>query len=205
MYKKNFTIAFFILSLITFSYAIVDTASKVDTTFFLTVDLTADDTCDTIFCHLTGESWKKPFMATFKIKSKDTIIFSVTYNDEIYDEEFGSNNIDWCDKEYLVCKEKWYFEMMWKEMIKTVKLKDKRRKRLFDTTSNTSIPQVIEKLYIDSLGYSKDKAAAESKKLTAILKKRDFSCLVLPLHPVYPSFPKLYDPISNKFIMLFGY
>lgn len=200
MYKRTFKIVILFLSLVAFSYA------GIDTTIGISIDLTADGINDSLFCHLTGVSWKKPLKVTYKILSKNKLIFSETYDDKIFDEDFNNrNNLDWCDKEYLICKKKWYFEIMWKKIIKTVKLKDKRRDWLFDTTSNTSIPRLVEKLFIDSLGYSKDKAVVEAKKLTTNLKKRNFSCLVLPIHPIYPSFPSLYEPHSKKLIILYGY
>lgn len=207
MIIKVAKMAILFISLITFIFADTETDKKVDTTVFLTVDLTGEGKNDTIFCHLTGESWKKPLTVTYKIKSKNQIVFKTTSSNEDFDENFGkADYFFWCKEgNYLACKKRWYFELMDKEIIKTVKLNDKRSKRLLDTTSNLSIPRLVEKLYIDSLGYTKQKAAKVAKKLAANLKKRDFVCLVLPPHPVYKSFPQFYDPNSKKLILLFGY
>lgn len=206
MYKRVFELTLLILSVVAYSNAEIDTTAEVDTTIVLTADFTADSINDSIFCHITGESWKKPLLVTYKIINKDKVIFSKTYNNDSFDKEFSNSEaLDWCDEEYLLCKEKWYFGIMQEKLIKTVKLNDRRRKRLFDTTSERSILRIMEQLYIDSLGYSKDKAASKAKNLTANLKKRNFSCLVLPLHPLYASFPMLYDPQSKKFITLLGF
>ncbi|MBN1130480.1 MAG: hypothetical protein JXA71_15920 [Chitinispirillaceae bacterium] len=187
-------------------YAAMDTAGPVDTLFIITADCTADGRDDSIFCRITGETWKRPFSVACVIISDTKVIYSKAVNDSAADGLFAdSENLAWCDGGYLQCKEKWYLDMALKKLVKTVSLDDQRREGLFDTTSEMSLPSVIKEFYRDSLGYSRERAVSEADTFVATLKKKSFSCLVFPLHPVYASYPMLYEPRSKKFITLIGF
>lgn len=83
-------------------------------------------------------------------------------------------------------------------------LKNVRRKDLLDSTSDMSIPSIVKRRYMDSLGFSRKKAKAEVVKLSALLRKQTIALLNIPALPVYRSIPRIYDPLQRRFINLFG-
>lgn len=206
MFKMTYKIIILFLLLISILFAATDVADKIDTTIITTIDITGNGQDDSISCHLTGDSWKKPITVAYRVICDNSEILSETKCEKGLDEGFKNDEFPkWCDKGYEICKKKWYLKEMHKQIVEIVKPGDEKRKQLFDTTSSASIPGFVQPMYIDSLGYSKNKAAIKAKELVANLQKRDFVLLVLPPHPVYRSFPRLYDPHSKKFLVLYGF
>ncbi|MBN2037361.1 MAG: hypothetical protein JW768_11510 [Chitinispirillaceae bacterium] len=188
------------------SHGTVDTNARVDTMLFFTADFTADGIRDSVCCHITGRSWKSPFSVTYTVKSSDAVIFNKTFDDGQFDEDFGNREaLGWCAGSYLKCKEKWYLGILGKKLVASMPLNSRKRKALFDTSSEASLYRTMTAFYADSLGYSGKKASAEAKKTVAPFEKRAFSFLMLPLHPLYASFPLVYEPRSGKFITHLGY
>jgi hypothetical protein len=204
MIKAIYKIIILVLSVISVSFAVADTSYKIDTTKILAVDITGDGEGDSIFCRITGESWEKPFTTHYRIVSKSKTILSETASDEALDQEFGNPSmIEGCDG-YLPCKKEWYLEKLAGEVLMIYDLKNKRRKDLLDSTSDRSINNIARQIYIDSLGFSRKKAKAESKKLSAFLRKKKIVLINIPALPVYRSIPRIYDPLQKRFIGLFG-
>ena len=208
MIKNIYIMAIIALSITVYSYGVTDTsdtAVKIDSTIVLTADFNVDKKDDSLFCHITGESWKKPITVNYKIVCKNMVILSEESSDEPLDGEFGNPDMmDWC-KGYEPCKKEWYFKRLPEGVIKVFKIGDKKRKTLLDTTSDMSIPFLAQKCYRDSLGYSKKKAKIEARKLVTFLKKRPIVFIALPANPIYKPFPRFYDPLKKKFIQFFGY
>ncbi len=185
--------------------AVPQPAEQIDTTIIIAIDLTGDNKNDSIFCHLSAESWKKPFTVEYKIVCNKEVILTQTSSDEAIDQQFGEPGMmDWCEG-YVPCKKEWYFKLLPGEVVKVFKPGDKRRKDLFDTTSDMSLASFTRKLYIKKLGYSKEKATSELKKLKSYFKKKDIVYLIIPALPVYKSYPRFYDPIHKKMVKLFGF
>lgn len=185
--------------------AVPQTAEQIDTTIIISIDLTGDEKDDSIFCHITSESWKKPFTVEYKIVCNGEVILEQTSSDEALDQDFGQPSMmDWCEG-YVPCKKEWYIKRLPKEAIKVFKPGDKKRKDFFDTTSDMSLAFFARQLYVDSLGYSKEKATSELKRLKSFFKKKDIVYFMIPVLPVYKSYPRFYDPVHKKIIQLYGF
>jgi len=185
--------------------AVLQNSAQIDTTIVLPIDLTGDEKNDSIFYHITAESWKKPFTVEYKIVCNGEVILTQTSVDEAIDQDFGNPSMmDWCEG-YLPCKKDWYLKKMPEEAIKVFKPGDNWRKDFFDTTSDVSLASALKKLYIDSLGYSPKKVTGELKKLKVLFDKKNMVYLMIPSQPVYKSFPRFYDPLHKVIVQLYGF
>jgi hypothetical protein len=185
--------------------AVPQKAEQIDTTIIISIDLTGDKKDDSIFCHLTAESWKKPFTVEYKIVCNGEVILTQTSSDEAIDQDFGQPSMmDWCEG-YVPCKKDWYLKKLPKEAIKVFKPGGDWRKDFFDTTSDVSLASALKKLYIDSLGFSQEKVTIELKKLESLFKKKNMVYLRIPSQPVYKSFPRFYDPLHKIIVQLYGF
>lgn len=185
--------------------ATVDSMVAVDTVFAVAVRLGADSIPDTITCRISALSWKKPFSVIYTIKVDGIKVFSETSNDGAIDQDFADPNMmDFCEG-YIPCKKKWYLTMLPKDIVKIFKPGDEQRMSLLDTASDMSLMALSKKYYQDSLGYSKQKAGQEMRRLLIYLQKKDIVCIIIPAMPIYKSFPRFYDPLKKRFIQLYGY
>ncbi len=203
MSRINRIVCLFILSIIC-SYAGLDSTQSIDTTFVVLIDCTGDGVEDSIVYRISGSTWMVPLTATYTIKSAGKTILDETSSDEALDGQFPSEDIFEGCTEYLTCKKEWYFNRVPKKMVQLVDKKSEQRESLLDSTSGMSIPDLVGMFYADSLGYSRKKTKSAVRKLTAHLRKNDFVILTIPVIPIYPSIPRIYDPTHKRFIGLFG-
>jgi hypothetical protein len=181
---------------------------KIDTTFFRPLsDIDFDGSNDTLYYHLQAQTWRQPFVATIEVRNKTKTIYSTTRTENVVDDAFkGDVAIDFCEQEgYLPCKEKWYYEIVMDKFTILVGLKDDRRAYLFDTLNDMAIPKTLEKMYMDSLHLNQQKAIVAVKRVLNLYKKNSLTFFIMPPHPVYPSFPSIFDPISKKMVMIMGF
>jgi hypothetical protein len=214
MNKKRFlqTILFFTLFILVFACTAqertrftVDTLKKVDTSMIIPVDVDADRIMDTLKIRLLGDNWKKPFLMIYRLKVKNKMILNEVSDNAMFDADFGQcPGMEWCSGGYLSCKKTWYQEEIFKRMVHPVPLNDERRLILFDSTSEVCLEKIARQYYIDSLKYSREKSIQQAKQIDAFYKTRAFVYLEIPVNPIYTTLPRVYDPFTRHFIVLFG-
>ena len=86
-----------------------DAGQSIDRTLSRTADVTGDGQPDTISLHLRAESMAKPFKWTLTITSGEMTLLTYDSDDAWLDRNFNDQGfVDNC-KDYLSCKEQYYF------------------------------------------------------------------------------------------------
>ncbi|MBN1980347.1 MAG: hypothetical protein JW795_02365 [Chitinivibrionales bacterium] len=186
-----------------------ESVKKVDTTFLAPItDIDFDGSKDTVVYHIQAPSWSSVVTFSISVQNKKKTIFSQTFLDSVTEHAFqGDVAIDFCENEdYKTCKKKWYCELLLKRVIIMVPLKEsQRRLSLFDTANEVAMPRIFYTFYRDSLHISNQKAAVAIKESMDYFSSNDLTFFALPPHPVYMSFPSIFDPKSKKLIMIMGF
>lgn len=185
-----------------------DTVKKIDSVLVTPIgDIDFDGKQDSIVCSISGKSWQAPFTVTYSFRNGGNILYSQSFNDAVFDAEFNnSGSLDFCDNgDYLSCKKKWYFDLLLKKIVMQVPLDSDKRPILFDTAFEMGIPLTLQRFYIDSLHYPQNKAVLTAKKSVGTMKKKPLTFFNIPPHPIYSSFPYLFDPVSRKLVLIMGF
>lgn len=194
-----------LLFLFSLFVSVVYGESPVDTTLFVHGTFFGEN--DTLYYRVEGKNWNSPFSVHFKLRSNGSTIFEQTQIDDQVEELFHKKDyFPWCtEDEFLLCKKRWYFVELGERVVTTISLSDDKREYLFEENSAVSIEAEV-RYHLKKIGkLQNDELDNTVQQFIEQLKSKEFSCVHIPVHPVYNSQPKLFIPHSGKFIELMGY
>lgn len=182
---------------------ISDFPGKIDTAVYAVGKITGTQANDTVVCHITAENWQAPMTIEYTIIGQKARKFKEIWTNKAFDDEFGTSDMDdGCTESYLTCKQRFYLQVLPQRVIKKIPRSSDTFHTMFDSTSDYSIQSIFYNYYLDSLHMNEADARAALKKITQKLEKQDLTLVEIPVVPKYPSFPRLFDPLSEKFIMI---